>query len=673
MTEEEKHIVRLIKTISDRYFKQHRTLVICSSGNDTEEYKTRRLLTTPTEGSLNHLVIFVTQIFYSEQNFPVKVLSYPQDELQFSFNESKYSDKQASYVMLLSDVSLADDTMVTNFAEQLQILASSLSWNPRGKFIVSVLSNSGSRNKQSLVIKGIFEKLWIYKVINVVVAIKQKSKLNGKVTEVLNIYTWFPYQTPKKCKKVEDIVLLDSWVMNGYGHLLKSTNLYPLKTQSLNGCPLGVAAKKSVPFVEDGMYDQKKKSYVFNRGWEVRVLDTITEKLNTWSKFPKVQGFFYNVFEKNGTVTGFTRSLMYGGSDVAFSALFLRNELIELADMTRVYFMNPWKWYMPCPLKVPRWRSIPRIFSYTAWFIIFLVLFFSAVFMRYVAKLVFLNTESQIYNTVVENILNAWAVILGVSVSVQPRSDALRTFFLAWILYSFAINTIFQAFLTSYLVDPGYEDYIDSLEDLLMSNMKYGFSRFTDDTYFKNNNDDWQSETISKNRILCPSIAACYNWTALHRNFSTTYQEVKYQHDYLSGKFIDKYGQPLACEIQDGTMAFVFIGMVMTKGTPLLDRFNSIIGQIIESGLFMQWVKESYYSLQVKAKTLAIDTLADEYCSLALGHMQGVFLLFAFGIVVSVIVFVGEIFYHKRMRCRMRIDHDETSLKNYENCRNFRI
>jgi hypothetical protein len=55
----------------------------------------------------------------------------------------------------------------------------------------------------------------------------------------LAVYTWFPYQSSDRCTEVNDITLLESWVISAQGHFTKNTDLFPGKiSKSFNGCPM---------------------------------------------------------------------------------------------------------------------------------------------------------------------------------------------------------------------------------------------------------------------------------------------------------------------------------------------------------------------------------------------------------------------------------------------------
>ena len=59
----------------------------------------------------------------------------------------------------------------------------------------------------------------------------------------------------------------------------------------------------------------------------------------------------------------------------------------------------------------------------------------------------------------------------------MPRTLRFRLFFVS-VLYCFAINTVFKTFLTSFLVDPGYENQLTSLDKILDSGIEFGHDEY---------------------------------------------------------------------------------------------------------------------------------------------------------------------------------------------------
>ena len=67
------------------------------------------------------------------------------------------------------------------------------------------------------------------------------------------VYTWFPYQSSDRFNEVNDITLLDIWVIFVRVHFTKETNSFPANfSKSFNGCPMNSV-------VRGGQWDFTKK------------------------------------------------------------------------------------------------------------------------------------------------------------------------------------------------------------------------------------------------------------------------------------------------------------------------------------------------------------------------------------------------------------------------------
>jgi hypothetical protein len=57
----------------------------------------------------------------------------------------------------------------------------------------------------------------------------------------------------------------------------------------------------------------------------------------------------------------------------------------------------------------------------------------------------------------------------------MPRSLRLMFLFVVFFWYCSAISIVFQTFLTSFLVDQGYENHLTSLDEILDSGIEFGY------------------------------------------------------------------------------------------------------------------------------------------------------------------------------------------------------
>jgi hypothetical protein len=118
-------------------------------------------------------------------------------------------------------------------------------WNFEARFDV-VGANEFSIPQQT----EIFEYLSKHRIYNSIIINKVNYVLDKELSRLKNfnhvdtciklvVYIWFPYQSSESCTEVNDITLLDTWVISAQGHFTKNTDLFPVKSSNtLNECPM---------------------------------------------------------------------------------------------------------------------------------------------------------------------------------------------------------------------------------------------------------------------------------------------------------------------------------------------------------------------------------------------------------------------------------------------------
>jgi hypothetical protein len=161
-------------------------------------------------------------------------------------DETDFIDRDGSYIILLPDGNFKKFDAEINGIGEDGTLFTRL-WNSEARFVVAG-ANEFSMSQQTDIFDS-FSKIRIYNCIIVSMEhydIHKKYiswiKVNAADTEmILGAYTWFPYQSSDRCTEVNNITLLDSWVISTQGHFTKNTDLFPEKiSNNLNGCPMKV-------------------------------------------------------------------------------------------------------------------------------------------------------------------------------------------------------------------------------------------------------------------------------------------------------------------------------------------------------------------------------------------------------------------------------------------------
>jgi len=83
--------------------------------------------------------------------------------------------------------------------------------------------------------------------------------------------------------------------------------------------------------------------------------------------------------------------------------------------------------------------------------------------------------EIHTYQSLSKYFHNVWAVFVGVSVPQPPTNSSLRVLYFLYVSFCFAVSTVFQAFFASSPVETKYEKKLETLDELLNSDVVYGY------------------------------------------------------------------------------------------------------------------------------------------------------------------------------------------------------
>jgi len=196
-----------------------------------------------------------------------------------------------------------------------------------------------------------------------------------------------------------------------------------------------------------------------------------------------------------------------GSSDIAIGVLPYISYITDVVENTIPHLHIKLLWYVPCPNPASRWTSIHKIFGS-----LFCACFSAVAILAVIIMWLLAKYETQLhvrespnYKTIIYCIYNVWAILTGVSVPQKPISLSLRIFFIAWVWYSVAMTTVYQAFFIGLLVNPGFEKSITTLNDLIQSGIEYGYVREINASLLS----DPLYEIIVTNRKTCKSPYKC--------------------------------------------------------------------------------------------------------------------------------------------------------------------
>jgi hypothetical protein len=556
------------------------------------------------------------------------------------------SSKQANkyHIVVLFAWEDEENDLRERVLEQLDILISNTSWNPRAKFIVVVTAyvNSSLDSVALHLAAGMWQKSRIVNLIILIMdpagnAVKKKDVDGTEETYALNIYTWFPYNG-RQCAEPVEVVLVDRCLPENGGQLSNNEPLFPNKIpNNLLGCTIKVATFHFPPYViQTENYTEVSGNILYKfRGLEIEYLLLITEALNSTLAFSQPSPNA-PVFQR---ISWCVQNMIDGIVDVAIGRIpgtFLDE---KSGDLTIPYIFDAVKWYVPCSKPALRANKIMEMFTASVWFSMAVVIVLTS-FVFWVTS----NSpacpvqESHCYKTVQYCAYNVWSAFMGVSVPRLPRTSRLRVLFLVYVCYCFAMNTVFQAIFTCFLVSPGYVKQIASFEELEHSGLIHGRDISIEKPVSRIN-----YKKLKLKNFVCPNHTVCL--TRLFTKGDITTMTLKIDAEYVLSHDVQGLSGSKVCSVNENIL-IVNTVMSLTRGHPLFEKFDMIIRRCIETGLVDKYWSEMNFNISLKSVSQlrkSDDEMSSNiYFVFSLSHLKVTFVVLGFGYVLSVIVFLFE-------------------------------
>jgi hypothetical protein len=212
------------------------------------------------------------------------------------------------------------------------------------------------------------------------------------------------------------------------------------------------------------------------------------------------------------------------------------------------------------------------------------------------------------------------------------------------VCYSVAGSTVFQAYLTTFLIEPGYEKPIRTIEEMLKSEKKFGFSAWYS-LFFPNSSDPVYS-AIAKDALKCPDEPTCFIWAAVYHNISVAIKDLNVEAYRAMGNWTDENNRPLLCEIEGGIVRTFDFALMVKKGNPIFKFIDDVLRHIVEGGLFIHINKIGFHKLKSESK-FDDPTLSDTYYAIGIIHLQTAMYFLMLGYVLAVVGFVTEIMWYR--------------------------
>ncbi|KAJ9577853.1 hypothetical protein L9F63_025285 [Diploptera punctata] len=477
-----------------------------------------------------------------------------------------------------------------NFAGNVENLKETPYWNPRSNFLIfacgelektptefaytvlSVLKNTGN-------------------IINAVLFIftgdteETNSTSNGNTTNNTSLedfttiyaYTLFPYLNGACNENV--IVLIGKWtVHNASEDSFNAIDFFPNKLpRRFSGCVLKVGAIEPEPSVIKSIIRLK--------------------------------------MEKRNLKSGETD--IFGGFVPAMYPLHL------FGDVSIAIFSDGFIYLVPCPNTLMKTEKVVALFRLSTWISMGFVFIFVSVLFWILSHYPTRRNDYTGFNLLSQCFSAAWAVLLGVSEFV---------YYICVVLFLQSAQC-FKLTFTTYLVEPGYEARLETLDDVKRAGLTFGFYDILRDVEGIAALDElntFESKT-------CLDFVECVRNVMFKKDsFTAAFRYLPFYVASMSGVYDHS---KVVCFL-DKAILTLPVGMVFPIGSPLLNIYNVHVRRCLEGGLLQVYMSQLEHVVNLKSNKTVED---NEFVVFSLTHLSPVFMLLFIGCILSVILFVCEL------------------------------
>jgi hypothetical protein len=205
---------------------------------------------------------------------------------------------------------------------------------------------------------------------------------------------------------------------------------------------------------------------------------------------------------------------------------------------------------------------------------------------------------------------------------------------------------VYQAHLTSFLVNPGLQHQLSSEDEILTSGIECStepgvISLYSElkGTRYRHLNNTVEIE-LAQAQVAEGTLAFLY---------------AKYLVEYhIALKFKDANGVPSICKIEDD-FAFSLVTIHVPKGFPLKKTYDQVLLFLLEAGVLSVWWDHLKYMASLEGDR-KFGSPPGEYIVLTLKHLQSAFYFLLIGYSMSALLFLIELScqYHKRYKLKVQ-------------------
>ncbi|KAI2474293.1 Ionotropic receptor 146, partial [Diabrotica virgifera virgifera] len=237
------------------------------------------------------------------------------------------------------------------------------------------------------------------------------------------------------------------------------------------------------------------------------------------------------------------------------------------------------------------------------------------------------------------------SILLEGTAPVHIKNISCKILFTTFLIFTIIFTTLYKAKMFDIMKEGLSYNLYNSEEDILKYRLKIGVRDISILKLFNFSVHPFESAVYEQHLFEeCGDYNNCLNITATKKNLVTA-MILRYLQYVLPTYFLDDEGKSV---FQVSYMPYlpIYHGIALLKDHPLTNSFNRYLGLLKEFGL-VDYIQEKYEWKFQKAMTLAANTEGLISRSLSLKDFETIFLIYSFGIFVSLLTFFIELIIQK--------------------------
>jgi len=147
-------------------------------------------------------------------------------------------------------------------------------------------------------------------------------------------------------------------------------------------------------------------------------------------------------------------------------------------------------------------------------------------------------------------------------------------------------------YLTTFFVEPGYEEPVKNRNQMLVSERKFGFIEYN--MIFSPKPPNLLTQKFSKNQCCVQASRTCFMWATLYHNISTIIDDVSVEYYRQIGYWADAYYTLLLCELKDDVVATYGYVFIVKNERCLLELINDVLVHVDKGNILMRIKKHIF-------------------------------------------------------------------------------